>query len=252
MKYKVGDRIRIKSKFYFCNVDEFNNINMKDEFFNQHSRLPYCETVMTIGIVREEYYILKEDRWAYKWTDEMIEGLAEENDGCSKCGLTPNSVRCLLMDNCPYNKQKTIIEIPEGYVLKDENGKEILTSKIILEKKKPKYPKTYEECINKLDTHKVVAACAWEKEMKALQTLLVCRDAYWKIAGEEMGLGKSWEPEYKSLMDNHFYVIYTFNGVVEKRSTSHRNAILPFPTEEMRDAFYETFKELIEECKELL
>ena len=27
---------------------------------------------------------------------------------------------------------------------------------------------------------------------------------------------------------------------------------LAFPTEEMRDAFYENFKELIEECKELL
>jgi hypothetical protein len=28
--------------------------------------------------------------------------------------------------------------------------------------------------------------------------------------------------------------------------------LLVFPTSEMRDAFYENFKELIEECKELL
>lgn len=30
------------------------------------------------------------------------------------------------------------------------------------------------------------------------------------------------------------------------------NVILDFPTKEMRDTFYENFKELIEECKELL
>jgi hypothetical protein len=30
------------------------------------------------------------------------------------------------------------------------------------------------------------------------------------------------------------------------------NTILAFPTEEMRDEFYENFKYLIEQCKELL
>lgn len=78
MKYNVGDKVRIKPKNHFCSVDGFNNIHMKDEFFNQYSRLPYCETVMTIGIVHKDFYILKEDRWAYKWTDEMFEGLVEE------------------------------------------------------------------------------------------------------------------------------------------------------------------------------
>lgn len=78
MKYNVGDKVRIKPKFHFCSVDGFNNINMKDEFFNEYSRLPYCETIMTIGIVNKDFYILKEDRWAYKWTDEMIECKVEE------------------------------------------------------------------------------------------------------------------------------------------------------------------------------
>ena len=78
MKYNVGYKVRIKPKFHFCSVDGFNNINMKDEFFNEYSRLTYCETIMTIGTVNKDFYILKEDRWAYKWTDEMIEGLVEE------------------------------------------------------------------------------------------------------------------------------------------------------------------------------
>ena len=78
MKYKVGDKVRIKPKFHFCSVDGFKNIHMKDEFFNQYSRLLYCETVMTIGIVNKDYYILKEDRWAYRWTDDMIECKVED------------------------------------------------------------------------------------------------------------------------------------------------------------------------------
>ena len=78
MKYKVGDRVRIKPKSHFCTVDGFNNINMKDEFFNQYSRLPYCETIMTIGIVNKDFYLLKEDKWAYKWTDDMFECKVEE------------------------------------------------------------------------------------------------------------------------------------------------------------------------------
>lgn len=113
------------------------------------------------------------------------------------------------------------------------------------------YPKTYAECCNELDIHEVVATCAWEKEMKALQKLLICRDAYWKIAGEEMGLGKPWEPDWKN--HNIKYVLYNQEGEIDSMNTSGpRNYILAFPTEEMRDVFYENFKEEIEICKELL
>ena len=117
------------------------------------------------------------------------------------------------------------------------------------------YPKTYAECCNELDIHEVVATCAWEKEMKALQKLLICRDAYWKIAGEEMGLGKPWEPDYDSGV-NKFGIVYFDNTIMRTgalhRWERHLNKVLEFPTEEMRDVFYENFKEEIEICKELL
>ena len=29
-----------------------------------------------------------------------------------------------------------------------------------------------------------------------LQKLIICRDVYWKIYGEQMGLGKPWEPDF--------------------------------------------------------
>ena len=82
-------------------------------------------------------------------------------------------------------------------------------------------------------------------------SLLICRDAYWKIAGEEMGLGKPWEPDWDA-KDNHFYTIHTFNGKIECSATAHRNAVLIFPTEEMRDAYKENFGPDIEKCKLLL
>ena len=123
--------------------------------------------------------------------------------------------------------------------------------------KKPIYPKTYDECCKN-----VLRMVHWGMTVDVpmhyspliinFTKLIICRDAYWKIAGEVMGLDKPWTPKYETLVDNTFFTIQTFNGEINKSGTSHRNSILAFPTEEMRDVFYENFKDLIEECKELL
>ena len=81
--------------------------------------------------------------------------------------------------------------------------------------------------------------------------LRICRNAYWKIAGEQIGLGKPWEPDWKHGKDK-FYCICTTEGEIVLGEWYIDNKILAFPTIEMRDAFYENFKDLIEECKELL
>ena len=82
-----------------------------------------------------------------------------------------------------------------------------------------------------------------------LQVLLLCRDAYWKIAGDEMGLGKPWEPDWNI---RGYYAIARSYGNVIKTSNYNCDLAFAFPTEEMRDAFYENFKEEIEICKEFL
>ena len=145
---------------------------------------------------------------------------------------------------------------PNGYIFKDENGNEILTSKIILEKKKKEYPKTYCECKDILglwDIDDTERGYYKTKLIDKLQMLLICRDAYWKIAGEEMGLDKSWEPDFTN-NDEERYGLYTCANkiVLDSYGGGDVNVILTFPTEEMRDAFYENFKEEIESCKELL
>ena len=163
-----------------------------------------------------------------------------------------------------YNNE---IKLPDGYIFKDENGNIINATKIVLEKKEKMYPKTYEECCEILgvdsDNFLAITNC-YEGEVEttdyerillskfaSLWKLRICRDAYWKLAGEKMGLGKPWEPDWEKGNQSK-YCICNNSDNIEKISLFFGNAILSFPTEEMRDAFYENFKELIERCKELL
>lgn len=125
--------------------------------------------------------------------------------------------------------------------------------------KKPKYPTTYMECsrimnVGLWNTLWGEDATEYEKQTEDLINtfikLKVCRDAYWKIAGEEMGLGKPWAPDWNDEIQK--YCIRTDRNKIVNCSSSFNNRILAFPTVEMRDAFYENFKDLIENCKELL
>lgn len=113
---------------------------------------------------------------------------------------------------------------------------------------KPKYPKTYEECCkNYPDNEKLKIG----NLLCDLEQLIICRNAYWKIAGEQMGLGKPWKPDWST--ENEIkYVIEVYRNNVRKNSQGYSNTLLAFPTKEMRDVFYENFKDLIEKCKELL
>ena len=128
--------------------------------------------------------------------------------------------------------------------------------------KKPKYPTTYDECceimcVELWNTLWGESATEYEKQteklINALIKLKVCRDAYWKIAGEEMGLGKPWEPDWLSGRKEEKYCIATQNNEIWHHFSEYGgNEILAFPTIEMRDTFYENFKDLIGQCKELL
>ena len=249
MKYKVGDKVRIKSiDWYNENKDENGNVHCGDKVFDNYMSV-FCGNVVTIGgVYPYTAYDIQEDMHCRAWTDEMIEGhYEEENIDCEKCGLTRNSIRCLFMNNCPYNKQKNIIEIPEDYVIKDENGNVINTHKIVLEKKKKEYPKTYEEC-------SLINGCEGRISLSIIgkfTKLINARNAYWRVAGKEMDLGKPWKPDWA----NQKLPKYCIAGVEGQIKTVERyivNTILAFPTAEMRDAFYENFKELIEIVKELL
>ena len=120
---------------------------------------------------------------------------------------------------------------------------------------KPQLPTTYEECckvLNIIPNNKLVFSNPNEESEYAyrnlalyndLDKLKVCRDAYWKIAGD-------WKPNWED--DTNKYVITTYKNFVRADILWKSGRWLAFPTEEMCDAFYNNFKKLIEECKELL
>jgi hypothetical protein len=78
------------------------------------------------------------------------------------------------------------------------------------------------------------------------EDLITCRDAYWKIAGKQLGSDKPWGPDWDNLSTPHEFI------KIYKGCFIYSSRVLVFPTPEMRDAFYENFKDLINKCKELL
>ena len=246
MRYKVGDKVIIKSlEWYYKNRDEIGQVDCGKACFTS-SMITFCRQIVTISSIlsSREVYRIKEDGGIFNWTDEMIEGLVEEE-------TKPNIVE---EAKTYWDSIKDAWICPQGYQFVDESGNVINATKIILEKQKNKYPKTYEECCNVLGYNQVMPKDHILGYMGTLlsnfQQLLICRDAYWKIAGEEMGLGKPWKYDCNS---EYFTpaIIYK-SDFIQKVEIHHRNAILTFPTLEMRDAFYENFEELIIICKKLL
>jgi hypothetical protein len=145
-----------------------------------------------------------------------------------------------------YGKDKVEIVTDEDCEIVIENGK------CFVVRKQSKYPNTHEECCKVLGINSINndnKGYRWEL-LCGLQELFICRDAYWKIAGEQMGLGKHWE--YDMSKDEFSPAISYQYGYIQKCEIRHQNKILIFPTKEMRDAFYENFKELMESVKELL
>ena len=136
----------------------------------------------------------------------------------------------------------------EGYDFYDDKGNIIDTKEITMKKKQPKYPNTYEECCKVLFPSSIplgkILTSGYNCEiLKKFGELIICRDAYWEIAG-------NWKPDFANY-EEKFIITYLYGKVYNTVSTNY-NRVLVFPTEEMRDAFYENFKELINETKELL
>ena len=150
-----------------------------------------------------------------------------------------------------------LVETQKGQELIPHKDYEIKQDgdKFYLVKKKKEYPKTYGGCCDTLYRNsrhdECYEACLQGYPMQTFARLLICRDAYWKIAGEEMGLGKPWKPDWTDL-DQLKYCIWVDVGEFITMTNVRGQHILAFPTEEMRDAFKENFDPDIEICKEFL
>lgn len=134
------------------------------------------------------------------------------------------------------------INIPDGYEFYGINDE----GNITLTPKQIKYPESYAECCKVLgiDREFLIISITHKQDLMAnFYRLLVCRDAYWKIAD-------NWKPDWDSVNDK--YTIYPVGKGIWRDRGQTVNTFLAFPTPEMREAFYDNFKSLIEQCKELL
>ena len=129
MNYKVGDKVRIKNKeWYEDNCNRYGILECGDyEFFEPMNE--YCGEVVTITRV-DDCYRVNIDKGAFCWTDEMIEGLVEEEMSLDKAGQITD-----------FEYDGLVYTLPEGYQFVDENGNVINATKIVLEKKKKEYPR---------------------------------------------------------------------------------------------------------------
>ena len=201
LKYKIGDKVTL------TNGDTMTVDQINDKF---------------------KWYLMREDPLNC-YTDEMIEGLVEEE-------TKPIDFTIKATDT----KGKVEIVIPDGYSYVIENDKLYF----ITEKKDVTYPNTYEECCEIIhsDPKFYVDTHLYSGTLEALYKLFICRDAYWKIAGEEMGLDKPWEPDWNDEKQDK----YGFHD--EVKYTIINSATFVFPTLEMRDAFKDNFDSYIEIC----
>lgn len=133
--------------------------------------------------------------------------------------------------------------LPDGWEVKEVQG-----NKIIVGEKEIAFPKTWQEC-NKGVGMSYYPSIGWyvpndnETAIKALCKLLICRNAWWKVL--------KWKPDWKN-KNQHKFCIYVMNDEKVTGICHNENTILAFPEGDIRDQFLESFRNLIEEAKELL
>lgn len=112
-----------------------------------------------------------------------------------------------------------------------------------------RYPKDVVECrevINNTKTKKhaqyVVAVSGM---FDVFETLMMCRGAYWSIAND-------WRPFWKDPFQERYSIVCDLRGNLQKVHNVNRPTTFVFPTGEMRDAFFENFECLLNQCRELV
>ena len=259
-------------QFTYFTLEEFEE---KFPYKIGNTVLAYCEGIFaqfTIQDMRWNYKLNKiEYRICQSWCDtSLIRPYKEETmeKDTNKAIFDGNTQSCDIMNDIIKEESMEdkgtleLIDLIRESRIADEVEVVLGDYEFVLKDgktyfvKKNKYPKTYEECCECLslgEDSKLYTKGYKASLIQDFQKLLICRNAYWKMAGEEMGLDKPWKPDWEESDGGYRYcIINRSNKIVLNCEYLGKNYILSFPTAEMRDMFYENFKDLIEQCKELL
>ena len=152
-----------------------------------------------------------------------------------------NSVQFVEIKNEKMKDETKSLPIPEGWEFAGyENGE------VKIRKVGPEFPTDYEKALGAVKVSEIrslLVPSGMYGAVSALCKLLIYRNAWWKKLG--------WEPNFGSLFDAK-YIIENCGGRITTGISGVGYAVLAFPSEEVRDKFAETFKDLIEKAKELL
>lgn len=100
MKYKVGDKVRVRKDLLIrTNYGDYMFVSGMDD---------YKGSVVTISDVFSNVYYIKEDKGKWGWTDELFEGLAEDELTAEEA-IKIQAEICSSMSNCancPIYKEK--------------------------------------------------------------------------------------------------------------------------------------------------
>ena len=227
--------------------------------FKVGDKIEKCGYRFTITEVKDDYYLTKcgnkvpfDNQADFSLVQNKFDTaiLETEQKPTALCDVI-NAINA----GCKSLMEETIkVDISAGYEFAGVDNQQVVFEKIGCQ-----YPKTYEECCDvlkieypyfKTEEDGISASTYKNKLFGDLKQLLICRDAYWKIAGEEMGLDEPWKPDWDD--ENEFkYGLYHFRNGIMRDGSCINSTLLAFPTEEMRDAFLENFGHLIEPCKKL-
>ena len=161
-------------------------------------------------------------------------GVNELQPAEEKQPMEEKKINQMSLANCDLDEVEIVLG--DKFELKIKDGKYYAVRK--------QYPTDYIDACSVLGIS-VTSQCEMDvevygDELYALYQLLVCRNAYWKIAGD-------WKPDWENPVHNKW-----FYANINKGNLRYESYLLVFPTAEIRDAFYENFKDLIKQCKELL
>ena len=236
--FKVGDMVQYKGSTSCRSIYRIEKIIWKNNQINYVVYNPWQE-YNKCTVTAENIQPYEEEVKAKDHTEIYVDH-AIDND--SKTDITIDGERLIA---------------PNGYTVKKSttNGNSLIVEYV---KNKPQYPKTFQECyalkyngqIN-LNIGCDILHGAYSEQLECLQSLLICRDAYWKIAAEEMGLSERWEPDWTNHQQQK-YTIHFYQNQLTLTQGPNVSYILAFPTKEMRDFFAENFNELIMKCRDFL
>lgn len=152
-------------------------------------------------------------------------------------------------NNIVYD-DKVKLELGDTHeVIVDENGDTYVVKKNTKKESEIYFPKTYLDCCNTvhythyypdIKTHTI----KYDDMLDSFYKLIICRNVYWFMSDD-------WTPDYTNVTEKK-YSIWVDCGEIKKGVFTTTQMVFAFPTEEIRDEFYENFKDLIESCKELL